>query len=115
MDATVPNVIAATIAEVEAERAASGKLYRQFMSCGTLSAGLYRLAAGGEDPQQPHAEDEVYYIVSGRARLMAGDEDIAVEPGSTIFVAREVPHRFHDIEEDLSVLVFFAPEHTPQD
>jgi mannose-6-phosphate isomerase-like protein (cupin superfamily) len=115
MDAVTPDVIAATLAEVEAERAASGKLYRQFMSCGTLSVGLYKLAAGSEDPQQPHAEDEVYYIVSGRARLIAGDEDLAVAPGSTIFVAREVPHRFHSIDEDLSVLVFFAPEHEPQD
>ncbi|HEU0116674.1 MAG TPA: cupin domain-containing protein [Thermomicrobiales bacterium] len=115
MDASMPDVIAATIEQVEAERAASGNLYRQFMSCGTLSVGLYRLAAGSEDPQQPHAEDEVYYIVSGKARLTAGDEDIAVAPGSTIFVAREVPHRFHTIEQDLSVLVFFAPEHTPQD
>ena len=90
MDAVTPDVIAATLAEVEAERAAAGKLYRQFMSCGTLSVGLYKLAAGSEDPQQPHAEDEVYYIVSGRARLTAGDDDLAVAPGSTIFVAREV-------------------------
>jgi mannose-6-phosphate isomerase-like protein (cupin superfamily) len=115
MEAVTPDVIAATLDEVEAERAASGKLYRQFMSCGSLSAGLYRLAAGAEDPQQPHAEDEVYYIVSGRARLTAADQDIAVAPGSTIFVAREAPHRFHSIEEDLTVLVFFAPEHVPQD
>jgi mannose-6-phosphate isomerase-like protein (cupin superfamily) len=115
MDATGADVIATTLAAVEADRAESGKLYRQFMSCGSLSVGLYRLAAGADDPQAPHGEDEVYYIVSGRARLTAGDEDMAVAPGSTIFVAREIPHRFHSIEEDLSVLVFFAPEHVPQD
>ena len=115
METTGADVSATTLAAVEADRAASGKLYRQFMSCGTLSVGLYRLAAGADDPQSPHAEDEVYYIVAGRARLTAGDEDIAVAPGSTIFVAREVPHRFHSIEETLSVLVFFAPEHKPQD
>jgi hypothetical protein len=32
-----------------------------------------------------------------------------VGPGSVLFVARTVPHRFHDITERLSVLVFFAP------
>ena len=30
-----------------------------------------------------------------------------------IFVAKDVEHRFVDIEEDLSMLVFFAPEHQP--
>jgi hypothetical protein len=28
-----------------------------------------------------------------------------------IFVAKEVDHRFVDIAEDLSLLVFFAPQH----
>ena len=35
-------------------------------------------------------------------------------PGSVLFVARTVPHRFHDITERLSVLVFFAPAETAQ-
>ena len=34
--------------------------------------------------------------------------------GSVIFVERAVEHRFVDITEDLTVLVFFAPPEGPQ-
>jgi len=47
--------------------------------------------------------------VRGRGRFRAGDEDCEVSAGSMLFVAAEVEHRFHDITEELAVLVFFAP------
>ena len=33
-----------------------------------MSAGVYVLPKGGTDPQKPHREDEMYYVVRGRAR-----------------------------------------------
>ncbi|RJS22004.1 cupin domain-containing protein [Corallococcus sp. H22C18031201] len=74
-----------------------------------MSGGLYVLEAGAEDRQRPHAEDEVYYAVSGRARLTVGDAVQDIAPGHFVFVARHVPHRFHDITERLVLLVLFAP------
>jgi mannose-6-phosphate isomerase-like protein (cupin superfamily) len=97
--------------EVARRRADAGKDYLQFINEETLSLGLYVLAAGTEDTQLPHAEDEIYYVVSGRGAVDVAGERRPVGPGSIVFVAREVPHRFVDIEEDLSLLVFFAPEH----
>jgi mannose-6-phosphate isomerase-like protein (cupin superfamily) len=38
-----------------------------------------------------------------------GEEDVAVSAGSLVYVAARVPHRFHAIDEDLTVLVLFAP------
>jgi mannose-6-phosphate isomerase-like protein (cupin superfamily) len=70
---------------------------------------VYELPAGGVDGQQPHAEDEVYYIVNGRATLRIGEDEHPVEPGSVAFVAAQVPHAFHSIIEPLTALVFFAP------
>jgi mannose-6-phosphate isomerase-like protein (cupin superfamily) len=67
------------------------------------------LPAGAKDPQQPHTEDEVYHVVSGKGRIQVGAEDRAVEAGTVVFVEARVEHRFHSIEEDLTVLVFFAP------
>ena len=99
------------LSEVIATGHRDGGAYVQFLNAGSLSVGLYRLPAGGDDPQQPHAEDEVYYVVAGRAMLRAGDEDRPVAPGSIVFVGRGVEHRFHAIAEDLTLLVFFAPEH----
>ena len=71
--------------------------------------GLYVLAAGEPDRQQPHTEDEVYYVISGRGRVTVGDEVRDVGPGSIVFVATGVPHRFHDITEDLTLFVVFGP------
>jgi mannose-6-phosphate isomerase-like protein (cupin superfamily) len=74
-----------------------------------MSAGLYTLPAGSVDPQKPHKEDEMYYVVRGQARMRVGSEDRVISAGSVIFVAAEVEHRFHDIAEELVLLVFFAP------
>jgi mannose-6-phosphate isomerase-like protein (cupin superfamily) len=87
----------------------AGKAYLEFLRRSSLSVGVYHLPAGGVDPQSPHTEDEVYYVVSGRAQIRVGEEDRTVAAGSIVFVAAQVPHRFHTIEKDLTVLVFFAP------
>jgi mannose-6-phosphate isomerase-like protein (cupin superfamily) len=97
------------IADAEKRREQSGKRYLEFMRVPALSAGVYVLPAGGTDNQSPHKEDEMYYVVRGRARMRAGSEDQAVGEGSIIFVAAEIEHRFYDVTEDLTVLVFFAP------
>jgi mannose-6-phosphate isomerase-like protein (cupin superfamily) len=95
--------------ELSAERARSGRAYFEFLRVPAMSAGLYELPAGGVDPQQPHSEDEVYYVVRGRARITVAEEDRPVRPGCVVFVKAGVAHRFHSIVEDLAVLVFFAP------
>jgi quercetin dioxygenase-like cupin family protein len=95
--------------EIDAQRAESSKLYREFLRVASMSAGLYVLAAGATDPQRPHHEDEMYYVVRGRARFRAGAEDRGVSAGTVLFVAAEIEHRFCDIKEELAVLVFFAP------
>lgn len=99
----------AKIAEIDRQRAESGKLYREFLRVPSMSAGLYVLPAGANDLQRPHHEDEMYYVVRGRARFRAGDADQEVSAGSVIFVAAEVEHQFYDITEELAALVFFAP------
>jgi quercetin dioxygenase-like cupin family protein len=88
---------------------AAGKLYLEFLREASLSVGLYVLPAGGVDPQQPHAEDEVYYIIGGRGFITVAGEVQPVETGSVVFVPAEADHRFHDIAEELTILVFFAP------
>ena len=72
--------------DIEAARAASGRQYHEFMRVPDLSAGIYTLDAGATDPQQPHTEDELYYVV-----------------------AAAVPHHFHGIAERLELLVMFGP------
>ena len=95
--------------QVAAERERLGRRYHEFLRVPALSVGLYVLGAGTEDPQQPHTEDEIYHVVQGRAAFRVADEDRPVGPGSVIYVAAGIPHRFHTIEEDLEILVVFAP------
>ncbi len=97
------------IAPLLEERKQLDKPYLEFLKVPDLSMGLYVLPADGVDAQLPHTEDEVYYVVSGRAQILVADEDRAVQAGSIIYVAKNVEHRFHSIEEELTMLVFFAP------
>jgi mannose-6-phosphate isomerase-like protein (cupin superfamily) len=97
------------IAELQNRRSQTGKLYLEFLRVPALSAGIYALPAGGKDSQTPHKEDELYYVVRGRARMRVAAEEHDVSEGSVIFVAAGVQHSFHEIKEELIVLVFFAP------
>jgi len=98
-----------TLADVIAAQEQGVQLYHEFLRVPTMSAGLYQLGAGATDPQEPHTEDEVYYVVQGQAQIQVATEHTPVKAGSIIFVAANIDHRFHTILEDLTVLVFFAP------
>jgi mannose-6-phosphate isomerase-like protein (cupin superfamily) len=87
----------------------SGDAWQEFLRAGMFSAGIYRLAEGATDPQDPHSEDEIYLVLSGRAVLEVAGERLPVTRGSVVFVAKRIEHRFTDIREDLEVLVLFAP------
>jgi mannose-6-phosphate isomerase-like protein (cupin superfamily) len=95
--------------ELAGRLGASGELWMEFLRVPAMSAGVYRLAAGQDDPQTPHHEDEIYYVLSGRGVLRTGDREVLADEGSILFVEAEADHRFEHITEDLTVLVFFAP------
>jgi mannose-6-phosphate isomerase-like protein (cupin superfamily) len=97
------------LAELRTALDASGRPFHEFVRSHDLSAGLYVLPAGGTDLQAPHTEDEIYYVVDGSARITVGEADRPVGPGSLVFVPADVPHRFHDVEAELVVLVVFGP------
>jgi mannose-6-phosphate isomerase-like protein (cupin superfamily) len=97
------------IDDLTRQRAKKDKLYLEFLRVPAMSAGVYVLPKGGVDPQKPHAEDEMYYVVRGRARMQIGSDHAEVRAGSVIFVEAELEHRFYDVQEELEILVFFAP------
>ena len=86
----------------------SAEPWLEFIRVATLRAGLYALAPGAWDHQTPHEEDEIYYVVAGRATFEAGPDRREVIPGALIYVPAHQEHRFMDIVEELRVLVFFA-------
>jgi mannose-6-phosphate isomerase-like protein (cupin superfamily) len=82
---------------------------RDVLRSDLLSLGVYVLPAGGTDGQRPHNADEVYYVVRGRAKFRVGSEDRSVAPGTILFVRAKEPHHFHQIGEELVLVVFWAP------
>jgi mannose-6-phosphate isomerase-like protein (cupin superfamily) len=95
--------------DVIKQQSRTGKPYFEFLRVPDVSVGVYQLLVGDIDIQSPHTEDEVYYVVEGKAKIKVADEDRDVRAGSVVYVAKKVPHHFHSIEQDLIVLVFFAP------
>ena len=97
------------LSDVLADQKAGGWPYHEFFRVPDLSMGIYALAADSEDKQQPHGEDEIYIVAEGRGSIFGDGEDRERRPGSSVYVAKHLEHRFHSITEDLSLLVFFAP------
>lgn len=91
------------------EHRRSTRRYVEALRSTAMSIGLYRLPAGADDEQRPHGEEEVYLVMEGKGRFTMGDEDVEAVPGSLLTVPAKVEHRFHSIEHDLLLLVFFAP------
>jgi len=90
----------------------SGDRYLEFLRVLPMSAGVYVLPAGAVDLQLPHAQDELYFVVRGRGRFRHGPADRPVATGDLLFVPAHDPHQFHSIEEELVLLVVFAPAET---
>lgn len=98
-----------TVDEVDVERIAAREPWLEFQRSADLSTGLYVLQAGEVDEQVPHTEDEIYVAVSGRATFRTPAGDVAVGPGTVLFVPANEEHRFVDVTETLRLVVVFGP------
>lgn len=82
--------------------------YLEFLRVPALSCGIYQLAAGAVDLQSIHDEDEVYFVLDGKAKLIQDGITSTIARGSILYIPADAEHQFVDIEEDLSLLVFFG-------
>jgi mannose-6-phosphate isomerase-like protein (cupin superfamily) len=96
------------LGQLQAQMTSAPAQYKEFLKVPSLSCGLYKLAAGARDMQSPHDEDEVYFVLSGKARMKLGETEHTVGPGSLLYVGATEAHSFFEIEEDMTLLVFFA-------
>ena len=99
-----------TIAEVDQQRLDASRDWREFLNVPSLSMGVYHVAAGSDDraTHRPHDRDEVYVGVRGQGRLTADDQEYLIQAGVIVYVQAGVPHHFHDVTDDLTMLVFFS-------
>jgi mannose-6-phosphate isomerase-like protein (cupin superfamily) len=99
--------VAERLSEIATDRHDFAEFFRS--PSGSLSLTIARWPAGSVDDQTPHTEDEVYYVMDGRAALVVEGSRTDVAPGTVAFVAAGDNHRFVDISQDLEVLVFWSP------
>jgi mannose-6-phosphate isomerase class I len=69
-----------------APESGSGVHWTEHLRVSDLSVGTYSIAAGADDDQEPHTEDEIYVVTAGRGTLAAGGQTAPVGPGSVIYV-----------------------------
>lgn len=104
------NTASFTIRKVTQQQQESGDAWLEFLSLPSLSMGVYQIPAGSDDREThtPHDRDEIYVGISGKGQLTADGEEFDVEANAIVFVKAGVEHYFHDVTDDLTVLVFFS-------
>lgn len=86
----------------------AGERFVEILRHGSMRTELY--APRGTDPQQPHAQDELYFIHSGRGHFVQGEERHRFGPGDAFFVPAGQSHRFEDFSDDFATwVVFWGP------
>ena len=79
------------------------------MAGGSMSVEVY--APKDEDLQQPHTQDELYFIHSGTGQLTINGQCFDATAGDAFFVATGVAHRFENFSNDfVTWVVFYGPQ-----
>ncbi|MGB0855742.1 MAG: cupin domain-containing protein [Nitrosopumilus sp.] len=86
----------------------SSSYFYTFINRDSLAAGILLLKPGETDTQEPHDNDEVYYIISGDGFLKIKDKDYPVLENKVFFVKKNVKHYFHGNKKNLKALYFFG-------
>lgn len=79
--------------------------FKTLFGHGTLSIEIYKPQK--VDLQQPHEQDEVYMVISGKGEFLNGDERTNFGPGDVLFVPAGVVHRFENFTDDFATWVLF--------
>ncbi len=87
--------------------------HREVLDTGPVTLELARYPPEESPPTLRHAEDEIYYVVSGSGTLRVEDSTVPVEAGELIHVEPATEHDFVEITEELTLLVIFGPSVNP--
>jgi mannose-6-phosphate isomerase-like protein (cupin superfamily) len=91
------------------EKYPHGAPFVTMMAGGTMSVEVF--APKGEDLQQPHTQDELYFIHSGTGEIVINGQRFDAAVGDAFFVAAGVEHRFENFSDDfVTWVVFYGKE-----
>jgi mannose-6-phosphate isomerase-like protein (cupin superfamily) len=90
------------------EKWPEGEPFASVLGHGTMSVEVF--APRGHDAQEPHTQDELYFVVSGRAEFFHEAEHYSVSAGDVMFVPAYDRHHFEAISNDfVTWVVFWGP------
>lgn len=90
----------------------SDTYFHTFINKENLAAGVLCLNPGEKDTQDPHENDELYYVVKGDGFLLVDQKNYDISEGMVYYVAKNTPHCFHGNTKELVVLYFFGGSDT---
>ncbi|ELY57698.1 cupin domain-containing protein [Natronolimnohabitans innermongolicus] len=96
------------ITELLEELEATDAHHREALETESMTVEVGRYPSASAAPKNPHNEDELYYVLSGRGKLRVGDETHDIEGGDLVYVEPEMEHDFFAIEEEITVLIVFG-------
>src|SRR5215210_3724812 len=82
--------------------------FLDFLKTTSIDAGIIILKPTQKDIQEPHSQDEIYYIIEGNGFIEIGKNIHLFHSGMCIFVPSNTPHRFFDIVGKLVALYVFC-------
>jgi mannose-6-phosphate isomerase-like protein (cupin superfamily) len=86
-----------------------GEPFVTMMAGGTMTVEVF--APKGKDLQQPHLQDELYFIHSGEGEIVINGQRFGAAAGDAFFVAAGVEHRFENFSDDfVTWVVFYGKE-----
>ena len=86
-----------------------GAPFVSMMAGGTMSVEVF--TPKGADLQQPHTQDELYFVHSGTAHIIINEQHFDAAPGDAFFVDAGVLHKFENFSSDfVTWVVFYGPQ-----
>jgi Cupin domain len=67
-----------------------GGYFREFIATIGIQTGIIRLHPGGNDTQEPHSVDEVYYVIEGKGFIKLNGKNQAIKDGTSVLFVQEL-------------------------
>ena len=86
-----------------------GDTFVKVLANGSMSVEIYQPV--NIDPQTPHAQDELYVIISGSGDFYLNGGVTPFQQGDILFVPAFAEHRFVNFTDDFTTwVIFYGPE-----
>ena len=90
-----------------------GVPFGRVMAHGSMSVEVFAPGSNsdGRDRQQPHTQDELYFVHSGQAEIIINGPRHDAGAGDAFFVAAGAAHHFENFSNDfVTWVVFYGPQ-----